>query len=330
MGYAIEIITPDECEKIRKNLDKELLFDRKANLNGCCIKLLTNSRRVKDSWEDNFYFMDDMIRSHGRVIAYYDFKDMDVNTKIADPAKTKNLETYVKYDPSTKTAILKNIGYYGYVKSIALGVAGDILEDSHKIGSVHGSVIDIDGKGVSIIAPSGTGKTTHGFGLLALERTHIISDDWYFLNLEGGEAMAFSSEKNCYIRDDIGKIWPQYAKLTDIVKLDREGRAVADLRWVLGKEHIRQSATVKTLMLFKRDKSDPTTIKKMGVEEALEYLVANQYCNPHLLLNDARKQRIRREFFKKYLESVETYLVNTTQTPAESQAGIRKILGVSK
>lgn len=328
MAYEIEIITPEELDRIRAAIDKELLFERKANLNGCCIKLLTNSRRVKDAWSDNFYQMDENVRSHGRVIAYYDFKDVDMETKAADPSKTKNLETYVKYEPHTRTAVLKNVGYYGYVKSIALGVAGDILEEAHKVGSVHGSAIDIDGHGVSIIAPSGTGKTTHGFGLLALPRAHLISDDWYFLKLEGGEPVAYSSEKNCYIRDDIGKIWPQYAKLTEIVKLDREGRAVADLRWVLGKEHIKTSAAIKTMMLFKRDKTDSTTIKKMGVDEALDYLVANNYCNPHLLVNDDRKKKIRKEFFRKYLECVDTYLVNTTQTPAETQAGIRKVLGV--
>ena len=53
----------------------------------------------------------------------------------------------VKYDPLTRTAFLFNIDYYGWVKSIALALAGDILEDQHHIHSVHGAALDIGGQG---------------------------------------------------------------------------------------------------------------------------------------------------------------------------------------
>ena len=80
--------------------------------------------------------------------------------------KKPDIQQPVKYDPYTKTAFLTNVDYYGWIKSIALAVAGDILEDEHRIYSVHGAAIDVDCRGVSIIAPSGTGKTTHSWGLL--------------------------------------------------------------------------------------------------------------------------------------------------------------------
>jgi hypothetical protein len=105
----------------------------------------------------------------------------------------------------TQTVFLINVDYYGWVKSLALAVAGDILEDEHMIYSVHGAMIDIDCMGVSIIAPSGTGKTTHSWGLLRNPTARLISDDWYFVRLSSREPLAFGSDKNTYIQADIGR-----------------------------------------------------------------------------------------------------------------------------
>jgi serine kinase of HPr protein (carbohydrate metabolism regulator) len=60
---------------------------------------------------------------------------------------------------------------------------------------VHGAAIDINGNGISIIAPSKTGKTTHSWGLLRLPNGRLVSDDWYFVRLSSREPLAFGSEK---------------------------------------------------------------------------------------------------------------------------------------
>jgi hypothetical protein len=67
----------------------------------------------------------------------------------------------VKYDPLTKTVFLINVDYYGWVKSIALAVAGDILEDDHWIYSVHCAMIDLGCMGFQLLL------------LLALAKLHI-------------------------------------------------------------------------------------------------------------------------------------------------------------
>ena len=54
---------------------------------------------------------------------------------------------------------------------------GDVLDDEHRIYSVHGAAIDVGCMGVFIIAPSGTGKSTHSWGLLRLETSRMVSDD---------------------------------------------------------------------------------------------------------------------------------------------------------
>jgi len=312
MGYTVELIGPDEKDNIFDELRDKLLYERKAHLNGVCIKLYTNSKRVKNMWEDNFYFMSEFIKSHGRVIAYYTFKENDVQR--------------VLYDPYTNTAFLFNIGYYGYVKSIALGVAGDVMEDEHGIFSIHGACLDVDGRGVSIIAPSGTGKTTHSFGLLQLPNAKLVSDDWHFVRTFGKDFIAYSSEKNCYIRDDLSKIWPEYKYLIEKVELDQEGRGVADIRWLVGKEHVRESTVIKKVILLKRDADDAKIVRKMEVDEGINYLLAHDFCNPHLLVRDERKTRLRVNFFKKLFSTAEVFLVNTVLPPMETQEEIRKIV----
>ena len=152
------------------------------------------------------------VRSHGRLIVTND----------------GNEGQSVFYDPLSKTAFLINIDYYGWVKSIALSVASDILEDNHGINSVHGACVDIEGKGVCLIAPSGTGKTTHTYGLLRLKGIRVVSDDWFFVRLMGQQALAFASEKNFYIRADIADNWGEYQKLVEKTEFDSKGRAVVN------------------------------------------------------------------------------------------------------
>ena len=52
----------------------------------------------------------------------------------------------VSYEPVSKTVIIKNMDYYGWVKSIALAAVADFFEEVPFRAlrySVHGSVIDV-------------------------------------------------------------------------------------------------------------------------------------------------------------------------------------------
>ena len=150
MSYPVKLISYDEKDLLYQQYSSYPFHTAKADISGCCIKLYTLSSSVKDMWEDNFYSMSETVRSHGRLICLED----------AD----RPLE--VLFEPNTKTAFLFNFDYYGWIKSVALALAGDILEDEHQIYSVHGAALDIGGKGITLIAPSKTGKTTHSWGLL--------------------------------------------------------------------------------------------------------------------------------------------------------------------
>ena len=314
MSYAVELINPEEKDRLYETYESRLFYTSKAEIYGCCIKILTDSEATKNKWEDNFFSANENNRSHGRLIV------------LSEPGQPFS----VKYDPYTKTAFLINVDYYGWVKSIALAVAGDVLEDEHRIYSVHGAMIEIDCLGVSIIAPSGTGKTTHSWGLLRNPTARLISDDWYFVRLSSREPLAFGSEKNTYIQADIGKIWNEYERLVDKAQFDQRGRAIVNVRWIVGNGGVIPMATLHKIILLKRDPSDKNIVTALNADEAVQYMLKNNFCNPHQLVKDSRKIAVRTNFFRRLFEQTAVYLVNTTASPHETQDQIRTVLSLKK
>jgi hypothetical protein len=309
-SYKVQLIDVKEKDRLYEKYEKRYLYTRKASVYGCCIKLLTDMDYVKERWDDNFYSMSEDVRSHGRLIV------------LEEPRKKLG----VKYDPYTKTAFLINVDYYGWVKSLALAVAGDVLEDEHRIYSVHGAAIDVKGVGVSLIAPPGTGKTTHSWGLLRLKDARLVTDDWYYVRLSTREPLAFGSEKNSYIEADIGKIWGEYEKLVEKVHFDPQGRAVVNVRWIVGSGGVIPMTTMQKIILMKRDPKDKNIVTKLSEKKALEYLLPNNFCNPHQLVADQRKLELRKHFFTQYFKQTSVYMVNTTPPPHETQRKIRDIV----
>ncbi|HLN46290.1 MAG TPA: hypothetical protein VK209_11345 [Candidatus Sulfotelmatobacter sp.] len=312
MSYHVQLIEMAEKDRLLQEYQDRFLYTTKADVYGCCVKLLTDIENVKDLWEDNFFSMSENTRSHGRLIV------------LEEAGKPMT----VQYEPYTKTTFLVNVDYYGWIKSIALALAGDVLEDEHGIYSVHGAAIDVDTAGVSIIAPSGTGKTTHSWGLLRTGEARLVADDWYFVRLSSRESLAFGSEKNCYINADIGKIWNEYERLVDKARFDKKGRAVVNVRWIVGSGGVIPLVTMKNIILLKRDVEDKTIVQKLSVDNAVDYIVEHDFCNPHQLIRDERKMKLRADFFRKFFEKTKVYLVNTTGTPHETQTEIRKLLAV--
>jgi len=310
MRYHLELIGPDERNQLFERYEARYLYSSKCELHGTCIRLLTDQERTDQTWDNNFYGMAESVRSHGRLIV------------LNDPQQ----QTGVKYDPLTRTAFMFNIDYYGWVKSIALALAGDILEDQHNIHSVHGAALDIGGRGVSLIAPSKSGKTTHSWGLLRMKDARLVTDDWYFVRMSSRRPLAYGSEKNFYVEGDISTIWPEYQGLVDKTSFDSRGRAIVNVRWTVGQGGVTPLTTMYKVILLKRDTDDPVTSREMGPEEAMEYLEAHDFCNPHQLVRDERKISLRRRFFRDYLEHCEVHLVNTVRPPEETQAIIRGIV----
>lgn len=309
MSYKVSFIDAFRSAELRSRCAGLNMYTSKADINGICVQLFTENKDYIEMWMDNFYHMSDSIRPHARIYCLND-----------------DGELRAEYDVSSFSMFLFNFDYYGWIKSIALGISGNILEDSHGIFSVHGAALDVDGSGVTLIAPSKTGKTTQSWGLLRQPNTHLISDDWYFVSFGCGRPEISGSEKNCYIDADIGDVWEEYKPLVCGVRFDNKGRGIGNVRWVTGAGSVIDRTSMRYIFLLKRDPSDPRITRRMEADEALSYLEEHDFCNPHQLIRDERRTSLRREFFRTYLSECEVYMVNTTCSATETQEHIRSVL----
>lgn len=142
------------------------------------------------------------------------------------------------YCPETRTALSINSSYYGEKKSRGLGIGMDILQPMG-IHSIHGSCLDVAGRGVVIIAPTGTGKSTLCAMLKDEPGARIHSDDWIYVMFTYDEeerprlAMGRYSELWYYMRTDtalaqpvLGDIFP--GSPLENVPVDDKGDYVFD------------------------------------------------------------------------------------------------------
>jgi len=327
----------------------------KASIDGFCMQLFTNSEHLYDFWIENWFSMSRETRSHGRLYAVL---DPDFNGG----------QPHAYYNSETKTAIIFNTEYYGQVKSWALGITCDIAEDQHDIHSIHGSCIEVNGNGIVLIAPTGTGKSTHSYALLKMEGARLHSDDWLYVRFIGGErgrASADISERKFYIRTNIVRIFPEIRSLLEKCKLEnvepltpteaetlrRKGaskdsiqemlddsyiaheysRAMLDPLWISGPEKFVDTTRVRKVILLKRDADDPAIVRKIDPEEAVQYLATQpeQFLNPYLIVKTQEKVEIRQDFFRRLFRFAPCYVVNTVQHVSIVQEKIRDIVKAS-
>jgi len=310
--YKVEKITFEEKEKLLSKIYSRPLHELKANLYGTCVKFFTDSREHKEMWEDNFHPMLDSIRPHARVISIKRGKGMKV-----------------RYEPVSKTVIIENCTYYGWIKSIALGLVAEFLEDfksEHRRYSIHGSYVDFGGNGIAMIGPSGSGKTTLTYGLLLEKYANFLTDDWMFVRL-ANDVLVNSSEKNSYVRGNITSDWKQYArKMKDMcLKKCSGGREIVDVRMLFGEERIFERSVMGAAVLLINEKGKEA-FREMEAKEAVEHLVKNDFCNPHQLSRNPGKTWGRKKFFSELFERVPVYCLNiANESPSES---ISRILGI--
>ncbi len=307
--YQVEIIGPERKDELLAKFNLDFTFERKANIHGACVKLLTDNPDFKEEWEDNFKFMNEDIRPHSKIIS--------INSG-------GNLK--VRYEPLSRTCVIENCDYYGWIKSIALASVSDFFEEynsENRRYSLHASAVDFGGHSIGIIGPPGTGKTTLTYGLLTDPRFNYISDDWFFTRIFDNGIMIYSSEKNSYIRDDIADVWPVFADNLNRVKLDNRQRGLADVK-NLFKGRVRESSTLHSLVLLERD-VNKEPFRELDANEAINYMKENDFCNPHQLIRNERKYNLRMNFFRDIFSKMDVYMLNTIESPQES---LKRLMGI--
>jgi hypothetical protein len=309
-----------------------------ANIHGIAIRLHTNSFHLYDFWVENWFPAPrtQTILPHGTIYAV---------------KGVQGQEPHAYYNHETRTAVFINTEYYGQCKSWALGMAADILETQHGVHSIHGSCAVVYGKGVVIIAPTGTGKSTHTWGLMQLPDGKIHSDDWIFLTYKKGLAMADISERKFYLRTDMVRNFPKIEPLLRRCKCENvedndftkfpNSRAILDPEWIAGPDKFVERAVARSVILLRRDKESPPEVR-LSPEEAIEILEEGRYqvlagagtnvgefghepyYNPYLLI---RRPKLQRAFFNELFESANCHVLNTgVEGVEESQKRIRRIV----
>ncbi len=222
--------------------------------------------------------------------------------------------------------------------------------------------METNGQGIVLIAPTGTGKSTHSYALLKMKGARIDSDDWLYVRFIG-RASAEISERKFYLRTNIVRVFPEIRPLLDKSKLENvrklgqeeinqlrkdkidEGklqkmihdhyiaheysRAMLDPRWIAGSDKFVDTTRAKKVILLERNRNNPEIVKKMEVAEAVEYLERHpkeQYLNPYLIVKTPEKIEVRNKFFERLFQFAPPYLVNTYDPVNKVQQEIRNII----
>ncbi|MDA4125082.1 MAG: hypothetical protein OK438_06515 [Thaumarchaeota archaeon] len=186
--------------KAKDTLDRSQAMSLKANLNGIVVELITNSDHQAAFWGKNWWPAADGLASQAQIYSV-------TGVEGADPS--------AQYCPELHTALFLNTEYYGQCKSWALGIAAAILEKSFNTLSIHGATALYKGKGVVIIAPTGTGKTTQSFRIFLNKEGKICGDDWAYVSFPdpapprpSAPLVARQPERALYMRSESQKEQP--------------------------------------------------------------------------------------------------------------------------
>lgn len=102
------------------------------------------------------------------------------------------------------------------------------------------------------------------------------------------------------------------------------------MRWIVGSAGVIPIITMRKIILLKKEPQDKAIVTQLSTNEALQYMMAHDFCNPHQRVRDKRKIELVKDFFRRYFEQTDIYLVNTTGTPQAAQMEIRAILSVKE
>lgn len=178
-----------------------------VNIGGAVLKLSTNSDHLIDFWNENWYPapLESDLEPHGVL---YGVKSA--------PGR----EASAFYSPDTRTAVLFNSAFYPQLRSLALGMVDDIASRMFDTHLVAASCLDVNGQGVALIAPPGSGGSTHLGGLLRRPEVRLHSIDSFFVRWAGGSPVADSVERKFLIRTDLTRHLPELSQLIDRSKME--------------------------------------------------------------------------------------------------------------
>lgn len=144
-------------------------------IHGLRVRAITNSEHLINYWGDNWYGVDEWTRITGQPVA----EAPEVLTVALGRVAAESEAAY--YSRANNMVVFFNTSYYGQLKSWVLGAVGRFLASEYGVHSIHGGVVEKDGRGILYIAPTGTGKSTSTYGVMDFPNTRFHSDDWVYV-----------------------------------------------------------------------------------------------------------------------------------------------------
>lgn len=298
-------ISPERLGELMGTVGKYLRYDETytwdANINGIIVRYTGNSFHQYDFWIENWF----PGPNDGSVLP-----QAFIYSVQGVPAH----EPYAYYCPERNTALFINAEYYGQCKSWALGMAAAVLERNFNTHSIHGACAEVEGKGVVIIAPTGTGKTTQVNKLFQHPHGRIIGDDWVYIKHPArmDENTIFTvrqPERTLYVRTENEREEPWLRPIFDRCKCENvvtrreecenptclgkercafdEGRgwcfyafgnsrAMLPREWMKGPEKVANETVLRLIVLLRRDDHSPAEAW-LEPDEAIDILRKGEY-----------------------------------------------------
>lgn len=178
-----------------------------VNIGGVVLKLITNSPHLADFWQENWFPapLESDLEPHGVI---YGVKDA--------PGR----EASAFYHNVSRTGFVVNTAFYPQVRSMALGMVEDIGGAMFDLQMVGGSCIDVNGKGIALITPPGSGGGTHFAALLRRPDARIHSYDGFFVRWSGSKPIADAVERKLLMKTELVEKLPELTRLFDRSKTE--------------------------------------------------------------------------------------------------------------
>ncbi|HLF16362.1 MAG TPA: hypothetical protein VI796_02885, partial [Candidatus Thermoplasmatota archaeon] len=266
-----------------RHLDPKRTFRRTANIDGVLVELVTDSRHQYEFWCDNWHPASDHVRPHGTLYSV-----------TGVPGK----KAHAYFSPGLDTALFVNTDYYGQCKSWALGIAAVVLERKFNTHSIHGAAAEVDGRGIVIIAPTGSGKTTQVNRLLQHPKGKVIGDDWIYIThppglAKGERLQVYQPEMSLYVRTENAENEPWLIPIFDRCKVENvvrekgkcespscakgqcmfeqgypycywgfgNSRALLPREWMMGPGRVKDVTGIDCIVLLRRDEKEPSVVE---------------------------------------------------------------------
>lgn len=266
-------------------------YEWNVNIAGIVIQLRTNSPHLYDFWVENFYpaQLETDLEPHAVIYA--------VNW-------ITGREPRAFYNPESRTAFYFKSAFYPQLRSLALGIVADITERLYDLHMIRAQSVDIDGNGMLLIGPPGTGKMNQFAELLKKPEIKLHSNDVVMMRYIGNDAFADAVERKFTVATDFVEKYPPMVNLFDKSKCEnvinskedctnekckredncrldrgapycfsasRESIAMLDPYWLNGPDKHVKRTSVKWSVLFKKDPISPA-ITKVKSEDAIKFL----------------------------------------------------------